>query len=148
LIYINNLDDPTLCLSLFISKTDLDNIKNYTTLGNNSVAFTNNSNTFRIYINDASSQFTINDKIVIRGFQNYTINYKSLNFFFTNEKNYVILDLNPNFDFIIPYYDPISQANINYTKYNFTWNTTSITSYKLTIQLYFFEPDAISRFSI
>jgi hypothetical protein len=87
------------------NKITTNNIKNYITLGNNSLAFTNNSNTFRIYTNDALSQFTINDKIVIRGFQNYTINYKSLNFFFTNEKNYVILDLNPNFDFIIPYYD-------------------------------------------
>jgi hypothetical protein len=49
---------------------------------------------------------------------------------------------------IIPYYNPILRADINYTQYNFTWNTTSITSYKLTIQLYFSEPDAVSKFSV
>jgi hypothetical protein len=95
------------------NKIITNNILKYITLNNNSLAFTNNSNTIRIYTNDASSQFNINDKIIIRGFQNYTINYKSLNLFFTNEKNYVILDLNPNFNFILPYYDIlISISNV------------------------------------
>jgi len=89
------------------NKITTNNIQNYITLNNNSLAFTNNSNRFKIYLANANKQFIVNDKIIIRGLQHYTINYKSINLFFTNEKNFVILDLKPNFDFILPYYDII-----------------------------------------
>ena len=95
------------------STVTTNNIQNYITLNNNSIAFTNNSNKFKIYLNSANTHFSVNDKIIIRGFQQYTINYKSLNFFFTSEQNYVILDLKPNFDFVLPYYDIlISISNV------------------------------------
>jgi len=82
-------------------------IKEYYTLNQNSLLFTNNSNTFKIDLIDADKKFMVNDKIILKGFQYYSLTYKNINFFFTNDKSYVILDLKPNFDFIIPYYDVI-----------------------------------------
>jgi len=93
------------------NKITTNNIQHYITLNNNSMAFTNNTNTFKIYLTDANKHFVVNDKIIIRGFQHYTLSFKSINLFFTNEQSYVILDLKPNFDFILPYYDIILSIN-------------------------------------
>jgi len=48
--YINNLDDPTLCLSLFIRKQDLDNIKK------NSI---NNPNLFKFFVKYVYTQIKL-----------------------------------------------------------------------------------------
>ena len=75
------------------------------TLETNSILFFSNKNYFRINLNNANNYFSQNDYLTLRGFKNYSINYTKINFFFTNNSPIVVLDLKPNFDYIIPYYD-------------------------------------------
>ncbi len=131
-------------------KITTNNVTSYITLNNNSLAFTNNSNTFKIYLNDARSQFNANDKIIIRGLQQYTISYTSLNFFFKNEEDYVILDLKPNFDFALPYYDVlISISNVTYNGTN-QYNNIPLSLINQTqiVTLYNYNNDIRLRFNI
>ena len=132
------------------NKVTTNNIQNYITLNNNSLAFTNNSNTFKIYLNDANKQFTVNDKIILRGFQHYTINYKSLNFFFTNEQSYIILDLKPNFDKILPYYDIlISISNVTNNGTNLYKNIPlNLINQTQIVTLYTYNNDLRLKFNI
>lgn len=81
------------------------NIEKYTSIQNYSMEFTNNSNIFKIYLDNSVENIKSNDYIILRGFQNYTIGYANLNFFFTNGSNIVTLDLKPNYTIEIPYYD-------------------------------------------
>ena len=81
------------------------NISQYINLNDYSLEFTNQSNYLKIYLNDAKSIFKPNDFMILRGFKNYEIFYSNLNFFFNNGSTTVILDLKPNFDESIPYYD-------------------------------------------
>lgn len=81
------------------------NIEKYTSIPNYSLEFTNNSNLFKIYLNNSVENIKQNDYIILRGYQNYRIGYTNLNFFFTNGSNLVILDLKPNYAIPIPYYD-------------------------------------------
>ena len=46
---------------------------------------------------------------------------------------------------IIPYIEPNSNELINLTKFNLTWESTALTSNKLSIQLNFSESGAISK---
>jgi hypothetical protein len=86
------------------TKTTL-NLDNYLRLQDNSLVFTNNQRTFKILINNAHEKYTIGQKISLRGFSFYKVFYQSLNFYFKDNFNYVILDLKPNFITTIPYYD-------------------------------------------
>lgn len=81
------------------------NISKYYKLTNNPLYFTDNSNFFQISLNEADKYFEIGDKISLEGFKFYEIKYKNINFFFTNQSNQVILDIDPNFSITIPYYN-------------------------------------------
>lgn len=92
------------------------NIEKYINLADNSLLFTNSLNTFRINLENAKKYFNPNDYIILRGFKNYSVNYKNMNFYFTNNSKTVVIDLIPNFDKTIPYYDIIIE--ISGVKYN------------------------------
>ncbi len=81
------------------------NVDNYLKLEPNTLVFRNGVNSFKILINNASSKYEQGQKISLRGYKAYTVYYKSLNFYFADGKNYVVLDIKPNFDITIPYYD-------------------------------------------
>lgn len=81
------------------------NIDKYINLQNYSLEFTNQSNYFKIYLDNADTYFKQNDYIILRGFKNYDIYYEKLNFFFTNDSPAVVIDLKPNFGEAISYYD-------------------------------------------
>ena len=81
------------------------NIDKYINLDNNSLEFFFNSNILKINLLNANKYFNKNDHIILRGFQNYSLNFENLNYIFTNGSNRVIIDLLPNFKDIIPYYD-------------------------------------------
>lgn len=90
------------------------NIKSYINVDNYSIEFINQSNYFNIYIENAHKYFKNNDYIILRGFKNYINYYQKLNFFFKNNSPVVIIDLKPNFDELISYYDvflKISEVN-------------------------------------
>lgn len=91
------------------------NVTNYLKLQPNTVVFTPNTNKFKILIENAISKYTPGDKIILRGFKFYKNTYKSLNFYFKDKSNLVVLDLKPNFIFTIPYYDILlSIKGVNY----------------------------------
>lgn len=81
------------------------NVKEYINILDYSIEFTNQSNYFKIYVENAESKFKENTYIILRGLKNYIIFYEKLNFFFTNNSPIVTFDLKPNFTDIIPYYD-------------------------------------------
>ncbi len=81
------------------------NVDNYLKLEPNTLVFKNNSNTFKILINNANQKYSQGQKISIRGYKVYTVYYQSLNIYFEDKKSYVVLDIKPNFDNTIPYYD-------------------------------------------
>jgi hypothetical protein len=83
------------------------NVDNYLKLQPNTMVFKNGSNTFKILVNDASKKYIQGQKISLRGYKAYTMYYQSLNFYFVDGKSYVVLDIKPNFDNTIPYYDII-----------------------------------------
>ena len=87
------------------------NIKEYINLNDYSIEFENQANFFKIYIENSKKYFKNNDNIILRGLKNYTIYYKKFNFFFTNNSPTVILDLKPNFNEVISYYDIFIKIN-------------------------------------
>ncbi len=91
------------------------NTTNYTKLQPNTMVFTPNSNKFKILLNNPTEKYTIGDKIILRGFRFYKNFYKSLNFYFEDKSNIVVLDLKPNFLITIPYYDIL--ISIKYVNY-------------------------------
>lgn len=86
-------------------------IQEYTKLNTNSLIFTNASPKIKILLNNSKNKFIKGDKISLRGFKYYSVGYKALNIFFTDNSNKVILDIKPNFDIKIPYYDIIIKLN-------------------------------------
>lgn len=113
---INGLNTKILLKKTFINvdsanrnvKTSL-NLDNYLKIPNNHIVFTPDKNRFKILIDDANTKYTIGQKISLRGFQFYKVFYESLNFYFNDGDKYVILDLKPNFNYTIPYYDILIQ---------------------------------------
>jgi hypothetical protein len=87
------------------------NVESYILLTNNPLIFTNNTNTVKIKLPNANKIFAIGEQLTLQGFNFYTINYKFLNFYFTNGNNQVILDLNPNFITNIPYYNVLIEIS-------------------------------------
>lgn len=85
------------------------NLDNYLKLMNNTLVFTPNQNKFKILINEAYKKYTVGQKISLRGFRFYKVLYQSLNFYFKDGERSLVLDLKPNFDFTIPYYDILIQ---------------------------------------
>ena len=81
------------------------NLDNYLKLKDNSLVFTSNVKKFKILIDNAIDKYIIGQKISLRGFALYKSYYQSLNFYFKDGDNRVILDLKPNFLSEIPYYD-------------------------------------------
>ena len=81
------------------------NIDKYIDLIDNSLEFINQSNYFRIYLNNSLYKFNVNDYIILRGFKNYENYYENLNFFFENGSPTVLLDIFPNYINKIKYYD-------------------------------------------
>lgn len=98
------------------------NIEKYIQLENNCLEFKDQQNYLKIKINNANKLFQLNDYIILRGFQNFNNYYQNLNFFFTNGSPVVILDLKPNFNLKVPYYDilvkitGVSNNNSSYWK--------------------------------
>jgi hypothetical protein len=81
------------------------NVERYINLQNNPLSFTSGSNYFDVAYINANKYFNVGDQITLTGFSFYKINYKQMKFFFSNEKNNVVINLKPNFDFTIPYYN-------------------------------------------
>lgn len=83
------------------------NISNYLNVKNYGLEFKNNSNTFKIYlekpINVKDEEFKLNEFIILRGFKSYVNNYDSLDFFFTQGSNTVVIDIEPNYTQTIAY---------------------------------------------
>ena len=77
----------------------------YITLLNNPLLFTNNSFVLTVLVNNVDEQFKQGDKISLTNFNFYNINYKNMKFFFKNGSNEVIINIKPNFDNVIPYYN-------------------------------------------
>lgn len=87
------------------NKNTFLNIKEYINLKDNSLEFTNQSSSLKIYLDNAQIMFKENNYIILRGFKNYSVFYEKLNFLFVNGTSTVILDIKPNFIEKIPYYD-------------------------------------------
>jgi hypothetical protein len=104
------------------SKTTL-NVSNYLKLQTNSIVITPNSNKFKINITNANKKYVVGEKIILRGYKFYKNSYKALNFYFKSRSNIVVLDLKPNFDFTIPYYDIlITLKGVNYEGKDYFFN--------------------------
>ena len=102
------------------NKKNILNVTNYINLQDNSLVFTNNKNFFRIYFNNKKKEYKQEDFIILRGFGNYTNSYNQFNFIFENKTNIVIMELEPNFLFAIPYYDVIIEiSNVQNTNNSF-----------------------------
>jgi hypothetical protein len=97
--------------SKYRNKEDVMNIEQYLKLVENPLFFKNNSNILQIKITDAHNYFKPNDKITLQGFNFYTENYKNLNFYFNNETNQVVINLNPNYLNPIPYYNVLIEIS-------------------------------------
>ena len=80
-------------------------LDNYLKLQDNSLVFTNNTKKIKILINNADKKYVPEQKITLRGFGFYKLFFESLNLYFEDGTNKVILDIKPNFLTIIPYYD-------------------------------------------
>ena len=97
-------------------------IDRYYRLNNNPLMFINGANYFKIALLNANQFIEIGDKLSLQGFKFYEISYKSINFFFTNNSNEVIIDILPNFNTLIPYYNVtieiknVTNNNLNYYK--------------------------------
>ena len=89
------------------NKETILNVDKYINLENNSLVFKNLENTFRINLPEANKFFTANDFMILKGLKNYTVSYKNISFFFLRESPKVVINLKPNFDLILPYYDVI-----------------------------------------
>lgn len=87
------------------------NVKSYIQLTNNPLVFTNGSDTIKIKLFNANEKFIVGDQITLQGYNFYTISYNFVNFYFSNEKNQVILDLMPNYITNIPYYNVLIQIS-------------------------------------
>jgi hypothetical protein len=95
------------------------NIGKYINLEDNSLVFKDLENVFRINLPAANKFFLPNDFMILRGFKNYTVSYKNLSFFFNRESSTVVINLIPNFDIVIPYYDIIIEiSGVNYNGSN------------------------------
>lgn len=86
------------------AKTTLT-LDNYLKLQDNSLVFTPNSKKIKILLNDANQKYIEGQKITLRGFGFYKKFYQSLNLYFKDGSELVILDIKPNFLNTIPYYD-------------------------------------------
>ena len=86
-------------------------VQSYINLPNNPLTFTNNSSYFTINYKNANQYFTAGDLITLTGMEFYKVNYKQLKIFFTNNSNEVVLNIAPNFNFNIPYYDIVIQIS-------------------------------------
>jgi hypothetical protein len=93
------------------NKKNILNVTNYINLQDNSLVFTNNKNYFKIYFNNKNNEYKQEDFIILRGFGNYTNSYNQFNFIFENKTNIVIMELEPNYLFSIPYYDVIIEIS-------------------------------------
>ena len=102
------------------------NIKDYINISNYSIEFTDNSNFFKIYINNAIKYFKEDMRIILRGFRNYTIYYKNLNFFFTNNSPVLILYLKTNFNNTISYYDVFIKISGVFNENKNSWKNIPI----------------------
>lgn len=89
------------------TSTSSFNITNYLSIKDYGLEFTNNSNTLKIYLETPinKTKISLSDFIILRGFKSYTNYYQNLNFFFTNDSQIVVLDINPNFLTRISYLD-------------------------------------------
>ena len=85
--------------------TPIVNVEKYINLQNNPLSFISGSNYFDVAYINANKYFNVGDQITLTGFSFYKINYKQMKFFFSNETNNVVINLKPNFDFTIPYYN-------------------------------------------
>jgi hypothetical protein len=100
----------------------LMSVDKYYRLQKNGLLFEDGTNYFRIQFTNANNYFEVGDKITIQGYKFYEIKYKSINFFFTNNSNKVILDIQPNFSTTIPYYNVsielsgVNDNGLNYYK--------------------------------
>lgn len=87
------------------------NIDKYIDLIDNSLEFIDNSNYFRIYLNNQQYKLKPNDYIILRGLKNYENYYENLNFFFENGSPTVIIDIFPNYINKIKYYDVLIEIS-------------------------------------
>lgn len=127
------------------------NVLSYTNLISNPLIFKNESDVLQIKFQNATDNFSVGDRITLRGYDFYTVDYKKLNFFFKNQSNQVIIDLVPNYIYEIPYYNVmieisgITNNNSDYFK-NIPLNvlndihtvsiyTTSSNEYKLSFEM-------------
>ena len=102
------------------------NIREYIKLNDNSIELTNQSNFIKIYIENSNKYFQKNDKIILRGFKNYVNYYQKINFFFTNDSSLVIIDLKPNFNEKISYYDIFFKISGVTNEDKFSWKNIPI----------------------
>jgi hypothetical protein len=109
---LGGLNTKVLLKKLFVNidSSDRDtqsslNLNNYLKLKDNSLVFTSNTKKFMILIDDAITKYIVGQKISLRGFALYKSYYLSLNLYFKDGDNNVILDLKPNYFSEIPYYD-------------------------------------------
>ena len=86
-------------------------VQSYVNLPNNPLTFTNNSSYFTVNYKNANQYFTAGDLVTLTGLEFYKVNYKQLKIFFTNNSSNVVLNINPNFNFSIPYYDIVIQIS-------------------------------------
>ncbi len=86
-------------------------LNNYLRLQDNSLVFTTNTKKFKILINNAYQKYVPDQKITLRGFGFYKLFFQSLNLYFEDKTDKVILDLKPNFLTTIPYYDILINLN-------------------------------------
>ncbi len=86
-------------------------LDNYLRLQDNSLVFTTNTKKFKILINNAYQKYIPDQKITLRGFGFYKLFFQSLNLYFEDGTDIVILDLKPNFLTTIPYYDILINLN-------------------------------------
>jgi hypothetical protein len=102
--------------------TTTSTINSFITLINNPLLFENNSSIMKILVNNSNKDFIQGDKISLTGFDFYNINYKNMKFYFKNNSKQVVLDINPNFDITIPYYnimikiENVTNNGLNYFK--------------------------------
>ena len=80
-------------------------VESFVTLQNNPLLFKNDSSTMTILVDNKKEKFSVNDKISLMGVDVYNINYKGMKFFFKNHSNEVILNIYPNYEIPIPYYN-------------------------------------------
>jgi hypothetical protein len=126
------------------------NVNNYLKLENNSIVFTPNTNQFKILINNADKKYVVGDKITLRGYQFYKVRYSGLNIFFNDRESYVILDIPPNFDIQIPYYDIIiSISGVNNNGNNYFYNVPlNLINQLQVIEIYNYNSDNRIKFNI